>query len=142
MTPKQRLYAAGAGTVGVAICCFTPLLAITLVAVGLGAFSADGRRAAAPVNRARGYLQSGQQPVPATFVAAAAVVATSARSAVASPSVFVFIVHHLLGWRSGPSATQSSVEHQADLKVKRKLKLKLKRLDLQVEFRVFNSKRS
>ena len=39
MTPKQRLFAAVAGTVGVAICCFTPLLAITLVAVGLGAFS-------------------------------------------------------------------------------------------------------
>lgn len=39
MTPKQRLLAAVAGTVGVAICCFTPLLAITLVAVGLGAFS-------------------------------------------------------------------------------------------------------
>jgi hypothetical protein len=36
MTPKQRLFAAVAGTVGVAICCFTPLLAITLVAVGLG----------------------------------------------------------------------------------------------------------
>lgn len=39
MTPKQRLLASVAGTVGVAICCFTPLLAITLVAVGLGAFS-------------------------------------------------------------------------------------------------------
>jgi hypothetical protein len=39
MTPKQRLFASVAGTVGVAICCFTPVLAITLVAVGLGAFS-------------------------------------------------------------------------------------------------------
>lgn len=39
MTPQQRLFASVAGTVGVAICCFTPLLAITLVAVGLGAFS-------------------------------------------------------------------------------------------------------
>ncbi|MBI2835472.1 MAG: mercury resistance system transport protein MerF [Acidobacteria bacterium] len=39
MTPKQRLVAAVAGTVGVALCCFTPLLAITLVAVGLGALS-------------------------------------------------------------------------------------------------------
>lgn len=39
MMPKQRLFASVAGTVGVAICCFTPLLAITLVTVGLGAFS-------------------------------------------------------------------------------------------------------
>lgn len=39
MTPAQRLFASVAGTVGVAICCFTPLLAITLTALGLGAFS-------------------------------------------------------------------------------------------------------
>lgn len=39
MTPTQRLFASVAGTVGVAICCFTPLLAITLTALGLGAFS-------------------------------------------------------------------------------------------------------
>lgn len=39
MTPKQRLFASVAGTVGVAICCFTPLLAIILLTVGLGAFT-------------------------------------------------------------------------------------------------------
>lgn len=38
------------------------------------------------------YPQSGQQPEPHTFVAAAAVVANSATSAAASPNSFVFIV--------------------------------------------------
>lgn len=38
MTPKQRLFASIAGTVGVAICCFTPLLAIALVAVGFSPY--------------------------------------------------------------------------------------------------------
>jgi mercuric ion transport protein len=36
MTPKQRLFASIAGTVAVAICCFTPVLVIALAAVGLG----------------------------------------------------------------------------------------------------------
>lgn len=39
MTPTQQLFASVAGTIGVAICCFTPVLAIALVAVGLGAFT-------------------------------------------------------------------------------------------------------
>lgn len=37
MTPKQQLFASIAGTAAVAVCCFTPVLAIALVAVGLGA---------------------------------------------------------------------------------------------------------
>jgi hypothetical protein len=41
---------------------------------------------------ASGYLQNGQQPAAATFVAAAADVAKSATRAAASPSSFVFIV--------------------------------------------------
>ena len=36
MTPKQRLFASIAGTVAVAVCCFTPVLVIALAAVGLG----------------------------------------------------------------------------------------------------------
>jgi hypothetical protein len=44
MTPKQRLVTPIAGTVGVAICCFTPLLAITLAAVGLGRLFTLSRR--------------------------------------------------------------------------------------------------
>jgi len=39
MTPKSRLYASVAGTVAVALCCFTPILVIALAAVGLGAFT-------------------------------------------------------------------------------------------------------
>ena len=39
MTLKSRLYASVAGTVAVALCCFTPILVIALAAVGLGAFT-------------------------------------------------------------------------------------------------------
>jgi hypothetical protein len=39
------------------------------------------------------YLQSGQQPVEATFVAAAAAVPNIATSAAASPTNFIFIVN-------------------------------------------------
>ena len=38
-----------------------------------------------------GYLQSGQQPVPASLVAALAPVATKATSAIASPKTFAFM---------------------------------------------------
>lgn len=36
---KKRFYAALAGTVAVALCCFTPVLVIALGAVGLGALT-------------------------------------------------------------------------------------------------------
>ena len=36
---KRAFYAAMAGTVVVAVCCFTPILFILLVAVGLSAFT-------------------------------------------------------------------------------------------------------
>ena len=36
---KRTFYAAVAGTVLVALCCFTPILVITLAAVGLSAFT-------------------------------------------------------------------------------------------------------
>ena len=37
------------------------------------------------------YLQSGQQPVPASFVAALALVASKATSAIANPKIFAFM---------------------------------------------------
>jgi mercuric ion transport protein len=36
---KRRMYAAFAGTILVAVCCFTPILVILLGAVGLSAFT-------------------------------------------------------------------------------------------------------
>lgn len=39
MTPRGRFYASIAGTVAVAICCFTPVLVVALAAVGLGALT-------------------------------------------------------------------------------------------------------
>jgi mercuric ion transport protein len=36
---KKTFYAAVAGTVLVALCCFTPILVITLAAVGMSAFT-------------------------------------------------------------------------------------------------------
>lgn len=39
MTPRSQLYASIAGTVAVALCCFTPVLVIALAAVGLGALT-------------------------------------------------------------------------------------------------------
>ncbi len=36
---KKRFYAALAGTIAVALCCFTPVLVIALSAVGLGALT-------------------------------------------------------------------------------------------------------
>ncbi len=36
---KKGIYAAIAGSILVALCCFTPILVITLGAVGLGAFT-------------------------------------------------------------------------------------------------------
>jgi mercuric ion transport protein len=36
---KRTFYAAVAGTVLVALCCFTPILVITLAAVGMSAFT-------------------------------------------------------------------------------------------------------
>ncbi len=38
-SPKRSFYAALAGTVAVALCCFTPLLVVVLGAVGLSAFT-------------------------------------------------------------------------------------------------------
>jgi len=46
------------------------------------------------------YLQSGQQPVPATFVAAAAAGPTSATSAAVSPNSLVFMCRPLSHWVS------------------------------------------
>src|ERR671919_238006 len=39
MNARTRLYASIAGTILVALCCFTPILVITLTAVGLAAFT-------------------------------------------------------------------------------------------------------
>ena len=39
VTPRGRVIAAVSGTLAVAICCFTPLLVITLVTIGLGALT-------------------------------------------------------------------------------------------------------
>lgn len=39
MTPRGQFYAAVAGTVAVALCCFTPVLMIALAAIGLGALT-------------------------------------------------------------------------------------------------------
>jgi mercuric reductase len=39
MTPRGQFYAAVAGTVVVALCCFTPVLVIALAAIGLGALT-------------------------------------------------------------------------------------------------------
>lgn len=38
-SPKHWLVASIAGTIGVAVCCFTPVLVIGLAAVGLGALT-------------------------------------------------------------------------------------------------------
>ncbi len=38
-SPKKVFYAALVGTIIVAICCFTPILVILLIEVGLGAFT-------------------------------------------------------------------------------------------------------
>jgi mercuric ion transport protein len=37
MKPKIALWASVSGTVAIALCCFTPILAITLSTIGLGA---------------------------------------------------------------------------------------------------------
>ncbi len=37
MKPKVALWASVSGTITVALCCFTPILAVTLSAIGLGA---------------------------------------------------------------------------------------------------------
>lgn len=39
LTPRGRLIAAVTGTIAVATCCFTPILVITLAAIGLGAMT-------------------------------------------------------------------------------------------------------
>lgn len=39
MTPKQQLFASVAGTVAVALCCFTPVLVVLFAAIGLGALT-------------------------------------------------------------------------------------------------------
>ena len=39
LTLRKRFYAALAGTIAVAICCFTPVLVIAFAAVGLSAFT-------------------------------------------------------------------------------------------------------
>jgi len=41
MTPKGQLYASIAGTVVVALCCFTPVLVVALAAIGLAALTPD-----------------------------------------------------------------------------------------------------
>lgn len=38
-TPRGRFIAAVMGTIAVAVCCFTPILVITLAAIGLGALT-------------------------------------------------------------------------------------------------------
>ena len=76
-----------------------------------------------PIN----YLQSGQQPVPASFVAALTPVPTKATSAIANPKTLAFMenppAHQ--GQRGGPSTTIFSVSAAVTLKVKRK-KMRLK----------------
>lgn len=37
MNPKVAFWASVSGTVAVALCCFTPILVVTLSAIGLGA---------------------------------------------------------------------------------------------------------
>jgi len=69
------------------------------------------------------YLQSGQHPVPASFVAALAPVATKATSAIANPKTFAFMQNPparqgSLMWRS--STTIVSVRVAVMLKVKPK----------------------
>lgn len=39
MTPKRQLFASVAGTVAVALCCFTPVLVVLFAAIGLGALT-------------------------------------------------------------------------------------------------------
>lgn len=39
MTARSRFYAAAAGTILVALCCFTPILVLALGAVGVAAFT-------------------------------------------------------------------------------------------------------
>lgn len=39
MTPRSQLYASVAGTVAVAVCCFTPVLVLALSAIGLAAWT-------------------------------------------------------------------------------------------------------
>jgi mercuric ion transport protein len=39
MTPRGQFYALVAGTVAVALCCFTPILVIALAAIGLAALT-------------------------------------------------------------------------------------------------------
>lgn len=39
LTPRGRLIAAVTGTIAVAICCFTPILAVTVAALGIGAMT-------------------------------------------------------------------------------------------------------
>jgi len=39
MTPRGQLYASIAGTVAVAVCCFTPILVVALAAIGLAALT-------------------------------------------------------------------------------------------------------
>ena len=56
------------------------------------AFGRDHQGARPNVEPTFAYLQSGQHPEAATFVAAAAVVANSATSAAANPNSFIFIV--------------------------------------------------
>ncbi len=36
MTPKVSFWASVSGTITVALCCFTPILAVTLTTIGLG----------------------------------------------------------------------------------------------------------
>jgi mercuric ion transport protein len=39
LTPYGRFWAAVGGTIAVAMCCFTPILVVTLTALGLGALT-------------------------------------------------------------------------------------------------------
>ncbi len=80
----------------------------------------DGRACSARASgNRRDYLQRGQQPDAATFVAAAAVVPNTATTTAIKPTSFAFIVDFLSTEQSGPSARpRSNVRVQADLKVK------------------------
>jgi hypothetical protein len=90
-----------------------------------------GALARLPAPRLEGvYLQSGQQPVALTFDAAAAVVASSATNAAASPNSLAFIL--VLLSVDGPFVRRLTVGATADWRVKASFAL-----DLQPDLKVF-----
>lgn len=73
-------------------------------------------------------MQSGQQPVDATFVAAAAAVPNIATRAAARPTSFIFIVFSI-DMRADPSAITQDVKVSS--------RLEGQALDLQADLKVF-----